>query len=240
MSGVFSSWLTERRNVRSASRALASWTEVSLNDSASVAQLARPLDGHVRRLAVREPAARLGDAAHGPRDRAGEEERRDRRQPDRRERAEQEPAQVGAPGRLDEVGRPEEDERAVADEPGGVERARPVHRDRPVERLPAAQLGRAVGGQVRRRPVQRRLDDPLPLALEERLEAAQAPEREQRGALALGEEVCLRGHVAERVLLDRAAREVGPDRERNRHRERGHRRDPDEQPRPEAHRRTAL
>ena len=67
-----------------------------------------------------------------------------------------------------------------------------------------------------------------------------AREGQQRVPLALGEQVGLGADVAEGVPLDRLAGEVGADRERERDGE--DRGDPDrrEQPRSEAHSRTAL
>ena len=119
----------------------------------------------------------------------------------------------------------------ASNEPGGVQVPRSVRLDRPVEPRSTAQSRSAVGREQRRRAVQRDLLDPLILAVEEILERLKPREGQDRVAFALHEEVELSRDVTHRVPLDRPARQHGPERECERHREQGDERDRGEQPR---------
>ena len=113
----------------------------------------------------------------------------------------------------------------------------------PSSRAPRLQLRRPIGREQARRAVERHLHDPLVLAVEELLQRLEPGERDERLALALGEQVELGRDVAERVPLDGAAGEDRAERERQREREQGDERDRGEQLRPqrcEPHGRTAL
>ena len=141
-----------------------------LNDSASDASSRGALGGHERRaLAGREPAARLGDA---PRPAARSGARAEARS--RRERAApiaaamSRPCEVRPPGGGRRARGPQQHERPCRDRPRGVE-PRPCRRPRSCRRCaPRAQARGRVRRQVLRRPAERRDDDALVLAREER------------------------------------------------------------------------
>ena len=141
------------------------------------------------------------------------------------------PCSLRAPGGVRRAGGTQEHEPLASNEPGGVQVPRSLGLDRPVEPCSTAQARSAVGREQRRRAVQRDLLDPLILAVEEILERLKAREGQDRVAFALHEEVELSRDVTHRVPLDRPARQHGPERECERHREQGDERDRGEQPR---------
>ena len=205
-------------------------------------QLARAFDRDELRLVggISEPACRLGHAPHRPRDRPREQERDQRRERRRDERGDDQPLDVRPPRGVRRARRPQEHEALAAHEPSGVEVARAVALERPVESRAAAELGRAIRRQERRRAVERNLDDPLVLALEEHLQRLQPREGEDRLALALDEEVELGRDVPERVPLDRSAGEDRADREGENEREERDEPDRGEEARAQRHGLTAL
>ena len=85
VSGVFSSWLTERRKARSASCARRSSSESSLNDVESCRSSVEPSIGSGSGLSsLGESSARRGDAGHGAGNGPGEQEGDDGREDERR------------------------------------------------------------------------------------------------------------------------------------------------------------
>ena len=90
MSGVFSSWLTESRNARSASREAASCSTIWLNASASDASSVVPSAcERLVALVGGERARRRRDALQRPHDRPCKQEREHSGERDSRERCEQ-------------------------------------------------------------------------------------------------------------------------------------------------------
>ena len=85
MSGVFSSWLTESRNVRSASRARCELLGEIVERDRERRELGRSLDRHrLRMRAAREAARGRRDPVDRPRDAAREQERGERGEQRRR------------------------------------------------------------------------------------------------------------------------------------------------------------
>ena len=83
VSGVLSSWLTERRNACSVSCALVSLAFMSLNETASSRSSRGPSRRHGDAgFAFGEPAARLRQPAHGAHDAAREQPRAEQAEDD--------------------------------------------------------------------------------------------------------------------------------------------------------------
>ena len=101
VSGVFSSWLTESRNARSASRDARSCSAISLNARASVGELERPrLGQRLVLLGGGDAAGGVGDATDRPADRAGDDQRQQRRRArPRRRPTSRRSRRNGSPGR---------------------------------------------------------------------------------------------------------------------------------------------
>ena len=131
VSGVFSSWLTESRNERSASRARASCSARSLNETASVASSAAPSTGHRVRMRARRRGSR------GRRDARRRAGRSGARATNAAAAASAPPTSAaitiastnGVQRVVVEALRPEQDERAVADRLGREVVVGPVDRD---------------------------------------------------------------------------------------------------------------
>ena len=158
----------------------------------------------------REALARLDDATERPRDSSCEQERDRGRERDADARRDQQPFQVRTPGCGADNSRAQQHERLSGNRPGRVEPFLPVDRKRSVA------AARRAGREELRRPAERRDDDAFVLAREERSHRFEMPERQERLALALGEQISLLRDVLQDRTVDRAARQHGADGERDR------------------------
>src|SRR5215213_2870192 len=149
-------------------------------------QLCRALGAYrLRRPACRQPLRRIDYLSERPGDAAREDYRDDRRERQPDSCGGEQTLQVRPPRRRARDAWSQEDERPAGDRTGGEEPLLAVGRDRPVRatRRPAR--------QVHRRSPQGGDDDALVLPREEGPERLEVPERKQRDALALREQIRL-------------------------------------------------
>jgi len=150
-SGVFSSWLTESRNDRSAARAASRSAAISLNASARATASLGPAAGigvgrsPAARLRAASATRRIGRAIARARKAAAAAAIPEADQPGGEQAEAERP-----PGGGLELGGAEQDDGVPAGGPGGVEEPRPVDRDRAVGGPAGAKRGAALRRQQER------------------------------------------------------------------------------------------
>ena len=229
VSGVFSSWLTERRKARSASCARWSSSESSLKAAESWRSSVEPSIGSSsglspsasRRLASATRVTGRATARASRNATIGREDGAD-------QRGESEPDEERLPVVRLVAGRAEEHDRVAAAEAGGVHERLAAHVDGAV-RLPGAAAARRLPCREQQLRLRRRQDrQRLLLGGEEAAERGLAGRERVRRMLG-DDQLDLAVEGAPGVVVERAARECCSDREHHDRRHGERRRDPDEE-----------